>query len=105
MMAHKIVAYLISMAVGYWVLTLAAREKNDLQKIGKAIGWIIIVVSFFGPLCAVGSALVCHLRSSSCSYSSGSSCAWQGGAMHCPDSAMGMPETSKGQGADKPEKK
>ena len=90
MITHRIVAYLISLAVGYWVLTLADKEKNNTKKIGKVIGWIIIVVSLIGPLCLAGSAIRCVSNPAACSYSS--NCPWSGhhSMMDCP--------MSKGEG-------
>ena len=87
MITHRIVAYLISLAVGYWVLTLAEKEKNTNKKIGKVVGWIIIVVSLIGPLCITGSRVFCH--GSSCSYMQ--SCPWGGshGMWNCPDMMKG----------------
>lgn len=72
-MTHQIVAYLISLAVGYWVLTLAGKEKGNNQKIGKVIGWIIIVASLFGPLCLAACHMKCVSNPAECSYMS-----------HCP---------------------
>jgi hypothetical protein len=60
MITCKIVAYLFSLAVGYWVLTLADKEKNLNRKIGKWIGWIIIVVSVCGMLCATAFCMKCR---------------------------------------------
>ncbi|HEY5039018.1 MAG TPA: hypothetical protein VIJ93_08120, partial [bacterium] len=76
MMTHHIVSYLIAAAVGYWVLTLAEKEKGRNKKVGKFVGWAILVVSLVGPLCLTASCLVNHSRGASCSYSSG--------MMHCP---------------------
>jgi hypothetical protein len=59
MITCKIVAYLFSLAVGYWVLALADKEKNLTKKIGKWIGWIIIVVSVCGMLCATAFCMKC----------------------------------------------
>jgi len=75
-MTHGIVAYLISLAVGYWVLTLASREKGNNQKIGKVIAWVIIVASLCGPLCMVCSRMRCASHPEACSYSS--NCPWTG---------------------------
>lgn len=94
MLTHRILAYLIGLALGYWVLTLAEKEKNHTKTIGRAIGWIIIVVSFIGPLCLAGSALFCRSYGDHCSYSA--QCPWSGGGWEnhkmggqCP---MGMME-------------
>jgi hypothetical protein len=84
MLSHKIVAYLISLAVGYWFLTLAGKEKGNNQKIGKVIGWIIIAVSLAGPLCLGACHLMCHSKMDAC-YSS-TACPWGGHSMaNCPD--------------------
>jgi len=100
MLTHRIVAYLISLAVGYWVLTLAAKEKNTTRNIGLVIGWIIIAVSFIGPLCLAGSSIMCHEGSASCPTNSSYSCPWQGGSSHCPD-MMGSTDRVKDKGMDK----
>lgn len=88
-MGHHIVAYLIALAVGYWVLTLAVKEKGTNQKIGKVIGWFIIVVALGGMVCSTACRLCSHMRGDSCSYSS--SCPWMGhGMANCPDMGKGM---------------
>jgi hypothetical protein len=87
-MTHHIAAYLISMAVGYWVLTLAAKEKGANQKIGKWIGWIIIVISLFGPLCIGACHVFCRSQSGFCNSSA--SCHWSSGMMNCPEMGKGM---------------
>jgi hypothetical protein len=94
MVTHRIVAYLISLAVGYWILTLAEKEKDHTKVIGRVIGWIIIVVSLCvslcGPLCLAASAW-CRHSSACCSYS----------ASYCPmdnGCKMGMGASSMGQG-------
>jgi hypothetical protein len=50
-MVHGFVGYLLALAVGYWVLTLAVKEKGRNQLVGKVIGWIIILVAAGGLLC------------------------------------------------------
>ena len=80
MMTRQIAAYLITLAVGYWVLTLAGKEKGNTQKIGQVVGWIIIVVSFFGPLCLAACHLKCSSSPDQCSMMS-----------HCPMEKGGMP--------------
>jgi hypothetical protein len=59
-MGHSVVAYLVSLAVGYWVLTLADKQEANTKTLGKVFAWIIIVVSLLGPVCKVASALCCH---------------------------------------------
>jgi hypothetical protein len=83
MVTHKIVAYLLTLALGYWVLTLADKQAGLTQKIGKVIGWIILIVSLSGPLCILGSCLSGH-------------CGMSG---HC--CSMGMPGGPMNQGGMK----
>lgn len=53
MMGHGVPALLITAAVGYWVLTLAAKEKEQLRKVGNVVGLLIIVVSLLGAACKI----------------------------------------------------
>lgn len=75
MLTHRIVAYLITLAVGYWILTKAENEKDFTKIIGKVIAWIIIVVSLLGPVCAVTSAVCRNHDGAAC----GSQGPWAGG--------------------------
>ena len=76
---------LVTAAVGYWVLTLAAKEKEGTKKIGHLVGLIIIVVSLLGAACKI----YCQV--------SGSSCPMEGhrwgkkGGMFCPMTGKQMP--------------
>lgn len=106
MITHRIVAYLIGMAVGYWVLTLAAKENGANKTIGKVIGWIIIVVSLCGPICIAGSALCCKSHGDAGGYSS--NCPWNGHMMGgtCPGMGQEMTKDKdmmgkKGMGGEK----
>ena len=76
---HHAAFYLITLAVGYWVLTLAGKEKGTSQKIGKTIGWIIIAVSLLGPLCMAACHMKCSSSSEQCQMMS-----------HCPMEKGGM---------------
>lgn len=76
MLTHKIVSYLVGLAVGYWVLTLADKQTGFTKTLGKVVAWVILVVSLMGPLCLGGKALFCHMNPS-CQYSA--SCPWNGG--------------------------
>ncbi|MBI3322729.1 MAG: hypothetical protein HYZ94_03505 [Candidatus Omnitrophica bacterium] len=51
--SHGVGILLLSAAAGYWVLTLAAGQKERLRKVGNLIGLIIIVVSLLGAACKV----------------------------------------------------
>ncbi|HVZ81864.1 MAG TPA: hypothetical protein VHE12_13840 [bacterium] len=77
MLTHRIVAYLISLAVGYWILTLADKQSGFTKTLGKVVAWIILVVSLAGPLCLACQAVCCHSNPSTCHYSA--SCPWNGG--------------------------
>lgn len=100
-MGHHIVAYLVSLAVGYWVFTLAEKEKGFTKTLGKVVAWTILVVSLLGPLCIAGKAIVCHAHPGSCFATE--ACPW-GGHMggwrgHCMEGqggsmGMGCPEMS-----------
>ena len=85
MAEHHIVAYLITLALGYWVLTLAGKEQKTSKTIGQLIGWAIIVVSLCGALCLGACKLMaCHSMAGSCDTSA--ACPYSGGSkMACPD--------------------
>ena len=51
--SHGVAALFFSTAAGYWVLTLAAKEKEGTKKIGHLVGLIIIVVSLLGAACGI----------------------------------------------------
>ncbi len=42
---------LISLAVGYYVLLAAGKEKKQDKLLGQVIGWLIIVLSALGIWC------------------------------------------------------
>ncbi len=48
---HSLAWLLITIAVGYWVLIVASKEKGGLKKLGKVLGIVIIVLSFLGVGC------------------------------------------------------
>jgi len=77
-MGHPMVAYLLSMAVGYWVLTLADKQNGKIKTLGQVLAGIIIVVSLLGPICKAASALCCH--NGAAGYSQ--SCPFTGGWRH-----------------------
>jgi len=80
MFTHKIVAYLISLAVGYWVLTLADKQKNLTKTVGQVIAWAIISVSVLGPLCTAYCRM-CSKNPSSCPWMDRSHCGDKGAMM------------------------
>lgn len=60
MLACHIVAFLITLAVGYWLLTLAEKQGDLTKTLGMVFAWIIIVVSLLGPVCVVAYAFCRH---------------------------------------------
>ena len=43
--------FLIAAVAGYWVLERAERQRGRLQRIGRAIGWLVVLLSFAGVAC------------------------------------------------------
>lgn len=84
MVTCRIVAYLFSAAVGYWVLTLAGKEKNFNKKVGCVVGWTIMTVSLVGLLCITANRIFCRGYSSCCISDK---CTWGTGhgMRNCPD--------------------
>lgn len=74
---------LIAAAAGYWVLTLATKEKNQVKKLGQLVGTIILAVS----LGAVGLSVYCWATRCPTSGKWG----YSSGKMACP---MPMSEKS-----------
>ena len=53
MFLHGVSSLLIAAAAGYWVLTQAAHQKEQVRKLGELLGLIIIVVSLIGTGCKI----------------------------------------------------
>ncbi|OVE77293.1 hypothetical protein BVX98_03105 [bacterium F11] len=67
----KVSILLLALAVGYWVLTVADKQKKPLDILGRIVGGIILFVSICGLLCNAICG-ICKWRSSSgksCFYS------------------------------------
>jgi len=66
---------LLGAVAGYWVLERAETHKGDLRRVGKALGWLIIVTSLIGLACrvyavATGKGGYCPVHKGwSCPYS------------------------------------
>jgi hypothetical protein len=84
---------LISMAVGYGVLLLARREARPLNRVGKFVGWLIIVVSFVGLLCVAASGLcrMCPRGSDMCPFGKPRSA-----CLMPPEATVPMPDSERG---------
>ena len=53
MYGHGTVGFLLAAVAGYWVLERASNHKGQLQKVGFAVGSIVIVASLLGAICSV----------------------------------------------------
>lgn len=53
MMGHGVGVLLLAAVAGYWVLERAETHKGDLRRVGKGLGWLIIVASLIGVVCKV----------------------------------------------------
>jgi hypothetical protein len=67
-MTHHILGYMIGLALGYWVLTHADKQKGRTKTVGMVVAGIIMAVSIIGPLCMGLCHLKCPSGSSSCPY-------------------------------------
>ena len=77
-------ALLVTAAVGYWVLTLAAKEKAGTKKLGHLVGLIIIAVSLMGVACK----LYFQMNGGNCPPGK----MWgKKGGMYCPMTGKQMP--------------
>ena len=66
MMTHRVLAYLIGLALGYLVLTNADKQKGNTQLVGKAVAWIIMGVSLIAMLCIGYCSMKCSRDSADC---------------------------------------
>ena len=54
-MHHSAVELLLGTVAGYWVLERAEAHKGDLKKLGRFLGWLIIIASLVGVVCRAWS--------------------------------------------------
>ena len=59
MIGHGIGLLLATAVAGYWVLERAETHKGDLRRVGKVLGWIVIVSSLIGIACRVWCYATC----------------------------------------------
>ena len=52
-MLHDSGTLLLAAAAGYWVLEQAQTQKKNLKRVGRFLGWTIIVVSLVGMACRI----------------------------------------------------
>ena len=69
MFLHGVSSLLITSAVGYWVLTIAQKEKGQMKKTGQMLGIIIVLVSLVGVGCKIYAlATGCPTSKIACPY-------------------------------------
>ena len=51
MMGHGVTGSLITAAIGYWVLTVAGKEKNNVKTLGQWLGLLIVLIGLGGAAC------------------------------------------------------
>lgn len=66
-MGHSVGILLVAAAAGYWVLTLANKEKGRIKNFGQLLGLLIIVVSVALTACKI-------YRMTNCSPFMGKAC-------------------------------
>lgn len=59
MVGYGVGVLLLSVVAGYWVLERAETHKGDLRRVGKVLGWLIIVSSLIGIVCRVWGYATC----------------------------------------------
>jgi len=119
-MGHAtVVGFMISLAAGYWLLTLAEKEGGLVKTLGRVLAGIIIVVSLLGPVFKLAGAFYRHSHGDGCGFAmgrhghgggwghgpmgqDGACCAQMGQGMACPmpqagkDGMAGMKHEGKG---------
>jgi hypothetical protein len=94
---------LIAAGVGYWVLTLAGKQKARIKTLGRWLGLLIIIVSVLGASCKMYYQWTCGSSGyyKKCSYSA-SNCPKSGkwgkggqGSDYCPFTKSSTPPASK----------
>ena len=76
LMAGKGALLLISLAVGYYVLLAAGKEKKQEKLLGQIIGWLIVVLSALG--------IWCYAQQCITTIQSGGDCPFTGKMMSTP---------------------
>jgi hypothetical protein len=72
-MLHGIGGYLIGLAVGYWVLTHADKQKGRTKTVGQVVAWTIMVIALCGTLCVGYCRVLCPSDAAQCGFASGMS--------------------------------
>ena len=52
-MLHGIGGLFVAAVAGYWVLERAEGHRGTLRKVGRFLGWVIILASLTGVVCRV----------------------------------------------------
>ena len=77
------IAFMLTMALGYWVLTLAATQERPLFGLGRFVGGLILLASLIGLIASAsygfckmkshcGAKQECAVKSGGCPFSGGS---------------------------------
>ena len=56
-MTHEVGVLLLSAVAGYWVLERASSHKGELQRVGRLLGTIVIVMSLIGIGYAIANGM------------------------------------------------
>ncbi len=57
----KVPLLLLALAAGYGVLVLANKQERPLDRLGRLVGGIVLVVSFVGLLCVAVCSIMCRV--------------------------------------------
>jgi hypothetical protein len=68
-MTCQILGYLGALAVGFYVLRSAEKEKALVRTVGKTVAWIVLVVGLGGLLCSAWCGAKCDGPSAGCAWS------------------------------------
>ena len=58
-MIHEVGGLLVGAIGGYWVLERAETHKGSLRRLGRFLGWSIILISAIGVVCRVWCLASC----------------------------------------------
>ena len=90
---------LVTMAIGYWVLTLSQKVERPLDKLGRFIGGFVLLVSFLGLLCSAICG-ICYMRSCRTGAMGAQGCSYPMKKMGCPFQASSSPAAAEEKPAE-----
>ena len=65
---HGKALILISLAVGYYVLLAAGKEKKQEKLLGQVIGWLVIILSALGIWCYAQQCMTTIKEGGACPF-------------------------------------